>query len=205
MDVCSYDGVGTAGKIKNRRCSNTNGKVKGKENEILNPYGDIIPHWATYGKEGVMLETGWSTDIPVCADVVEEEQRKDKVLRFIRYARSQNIGWLALYACVYGDVDIYESLSTFCGIHTNKGNTERIRKDCVEFDVEKFRNTAKDKRISQRELAKLVGISRTALYNTLFNGKNRKQRHFVERCEQVLGLEPGSLIGGQNGKNTGCL
>lgn len=139
----------------------------------------------------------WNTDLSCFYDVVAEEERKDKLIRFIKYCRSVNPGYLALAVCINGG-DIYESLSVFCDIHTNLGNgkRKRTRKDCVEFNAEKFRKILAERKITQKALAKATGVDKHTIANIFYKVNKRKSRKFVQKIETALNLPSGSLIVG---------
>lgn len=146
-----------------------------------------------------MIAEAWATDFQPCwCDTAYIEVVKPTRLeRFIRYCKSQNIGWLAL-ALVIAGADRYEVLQTFCGIHTNLDNSRhkrRIRRDCVYVDGEKLREVMLYQGLSVRMLHEMSGVSRISI--TKMQNGNRIKAGVVEQIEKTLNLQKNELVKGK--------
>ena len=144
------------------------------------------------------ITEAWATDFAQLPITFETADRYSRIERFVNYCKKQNVGILALACCVFADIDQFEALNVFCGIHTNHGNSQRkprLRSNCAEFNARKCKQIAKQKGISQRKLADMTGYSRTSIINAFRENKRRKI-DFIEKCEKALGLLKGELIGG---------
>lgn len=146
-----------------------------------------------------MIAEAWATDFQPCwCDTAYVEVVKPTRLeRFIKYCKSQNIGWLAL-ALVVAGADRYEVLQTFCGIHTNLDNARhkrRRRRDCVPVDGKKLREVMSCQGLSVRMLHEISGVSRVSISKMQNSGRIKADA--VERVETALNLQKNELIKGK--------
>ena len=145
-----------------------------------------------------MINEQWSTDfLPNWVDLEEMEVKKPSRLeRFIRYCRSQNIGWFALALCVLG-ADPSEVMGVFCGFKYKPQN-KRIRKDLRKLDIVKLKVAMGDKGITHKELCKAIKRSKPTVARLFFDHQGKtwcwKSKNFIADCEKALGMESGALI-----------
>ena len=136
----------------------------------------------------------WTSDFLGYGDPVQEEERKSKFLRFLKYAVNENPGVVALWLSIAG-ANHFAALEVFCGIRSNLTTEQktRNRKDCVNFDVDKFQRIIRDKGIMHQDVAEALGCSVQSIRNILYRHEQRKGRKFVRNLEKFLGMPEGSL------------
>ena len=135
----------------------------------------------------------WVTDFMGYPDTIREEEKKDRLLQFIRYGLKENPGVIALAISILG-VNHLVALEVFCNIHTSLKSAGRVKSNCVYVNRQRLREVLKEKRISYTVLAERVGCGRQTINNIFYSESGRKGKQFVYKMEAALELPKGSLI-----------
>ena len=134
----------------------------------------------------------WVTDFMGYPDTIQEQERKDKLLRFIRYGMRENPGVIALAVSILG-VNHLKALEVFCNIHTSYKYAGRIKSNCVYVDTVLLKSILRERKITYQQLADRMGCGRQTINNLFYDAECRKNKKFVEKMEKALELPNGSL------------
>lgn len=146
----------------------------------------------------------WATDFLGYPDAVMVEERKDRLLGFIRYGVRENPGVIALVVSILG-VNHLQALEVFCNVHTNFGLAQSKKSNCVDFNADKLKAILRERKITNKEIARQMGCCRQTINNLFYYGECRKSKKFVDKIEKILNLPQGSLIkGDQNESGIAC-